>query len=402
MTINEALTLGIDKIRRKNWGPQEYVKLDLIKGSLGPWAHFYSPDNALAGNPDCYNFFSKDLNWNDDYWEPYIEGNETLGVCSLDPGISMDLPVCCDNPGDTDCVDSHGEPLILESTLLGQKKEIERLQQWVADLQSGMYVNCVYCGHRYGPSETTPVSMADVLKEHIEVCEKHPMSRLKKDYIRLTEELAQEKNSYWFLMTKFSELETAKSHSESTIRDLEEEKDRLRGELKLEMDLHKQTRDLYKGIYAPGTYPKTIIWFSTKDILPADYEKVWVWWFGSIKDAWYRSDIKSWAVDGVGTNRAVGFWAYAGDGPGIPDEPVLVVPEEGPEDPLEFEEYGGSGDLLTLEEFEDMIKCGGFIDYDGFGELATETHVSNIRVYPSSFDRSKVDPKFTHVCWYNR
>ncbi len=52
--------------------------------------------------------------------------------------------------------------------------------QWVADLQSGMYVNCVYCGHRYGPRETTPVSMADALKAHIEECPRHPMSALKR------------------------------------------------------------------------------------------------------------------------------------------------------------------------------------------------------------------------------
>lgn len=61
----------------------------------------------------------------------------------------------------------------------GQKREIERLQQWVADCQSGMYVNCVYCGHRYGPREETPTSMADVLKEHVEECKKHPMSKLR-------------------------------------------------------------------------------------------------------------------------------------------------------------------------------------------------------------------------------
>ena len=58
--------------------------------------------------------------------------------------------------------------------------EIVKLRQWVSDLQSGMYVNCVYCGHRYGPNDgTTPVSMADALKEHIEHCPKHPMSALK-------------------------------------------------------------------------------------------------------------------------------------------------------------------------------------------------------------------------------
>lgn len=58
--------------------------------------------------------------------------------------------------------------------------EIERLKAWVADLQSGLYVNCVYCGHRYGPGETTPVAMADALKAHIARCPEHPMSELVK------------------------------------------------------------------------------------------------------------------------------------------------------------------------------------------------------------------------------
>ncbi len=59
------------------------------------------------------------------------------------------------------------------------ERENERLLQWVHDLQSGMYINCVYCGHRYGPNDEVPATMADVLKEHIEVCPEHPMSRLK-------------------------------------------------------------------------------------------------------------------------------------------------------------------------------------------------------------------------------
>lgn len=59
------------------------------------------------------------------------------------------------------------------------RAENKRLQEWIADLQSGMYVNCVYCGHRYGPGETTPVSMADALKTHVEQCPDHPMSKLR-------------------------------------------------------------------------------------------------------------------------------------------------------------------------------------------------------------------------------
>jgi len=57
--------------------------------------------------------------------------------------------------------------------------EVERLQQWVNDLQSRMYINCVYCGHRYGPDPDTPVAMADILRQHIEICPKHPLSRMK-------------------------------------------------------------------------------------------------------------------------------------------------------------------------------------------------------------------------------
>lgn len=67
----------------------------------------------------------------------------------------------------------------------GIKAEVRKFQAWVRDLQSGMYVNCVYCGHRYGPKGDTPVSMADLLKEHIEQCPKHPASALKADVARL-------------------------------------------------------------------------------------------------------------------------------------------------------------------------------------------------------------------------
>ncbi len=57
--------------------------------------------------------------------------------------------------------------------------ELARYKQWVSDLQSKMYVNCIYCGHRYGPDPDTPVAIAEVLKQHIEECPSHPMSLLK-------------------------------------------------------------------------------------------------------------------------------------------------------------------------------------------------------------------------------
>lgn len=57
--------------------------------------------------------------------------------------------------------------------------DVTRLKQHVQDLQQGMWVNCVYCGHRYGPQEDTPVALADLLKEHVEKCPEHPMSKLR-------------------------------------------------------------------------------------------------------------------------------------------------------------------------------------------------------------------------------
>jgi DNA repair exonuclease SbcCD ATPase subunit len=69
------------------------------------------------------------------------------------------------------------------------ESEVQRLKQWVADCQSGMYINCVYCGHRYGTREDTPVAMADVLKEHIEQCPQHPLSAMKKAHEELYQRL---------------------------------------------------------------------------------------------------------------------------------------------------------------------------------------------------------------------
>lgn len=59
------------------------------------------------------------------------------------------------------------------------RNHVIKLEAWVDDLQKGMYINCVYCGHRYGPKENTPDTIADVLKKHIENCPNHPMSELK-------------------------------------------------------------------------------------------------------------------------------------------------------------------------------------------------------------------------------
>lgn len=52
--------------------------------------------------------------------------------------------------------------------------EVERLQRWVDDLQSGMYINCVYCGHQYGPNSQA-ATMREALHTHVENCVHHPL-----------------------------------------------------------------------------------------------------------------------------------------------------------------------------------------------------------------------------------
>ena len=74
-------------------------------------------------------------------------------------------------------------------TVLALVAEVRRLQQHVHDLQSGMFINCVYCGHRYGPKDEVPCTMADALKEHVERCPKHPMSALRAERDRLCDKL---------------------------------------------------------------------------------------------------------------------------------------------------------------------------------------------------------------------
>jgi len=60
------------------------------------------------------------------------------------------------------------------------RRENERLRQWVNDLQSGMYINCVYCGFRYGPDDEVAATMQESLHDHIAECPEHPLGQYRK------------------------------------------------------------------------------------------------------------------------------------------------------------------------------------------------------------------------------
>lgn len=87
-----------------------------------------------------------------------------------------------------------------------------------------------------------------------------------------------------------------------------------------------------------------------------------------------------------------------------------------------MEDIEDQDEVMTIDNWKSCVKIGGFIDYDGWGYLATEKQKSNIRIFPSSLDyetdtityisvefdeprfiSSKIDlSKFTHVVWINR
>jgi hypothetical protein len=85
-----------------------------------------------------------------------------------------------------DCVGVTAHP----TGLYADYSEVSRLEKWIDDLQSGMWINCVYCGHRYGPnaSPTTKdfkLTMRKTLEQHINVCPKHPLSIVSGNYNEL-------------------------------------------------------------------------------------------------------------------------------------------------------------------------------------------------------------------------
>lgn len=60
------------------------------------------------------------------------------------------------------------------------------------------------------------------------------------------------------------------------------------------------------------------------------------------------------------------------------------------------------GYLMTMEEFIETVKCGFFIDYDGYGCYSDGKEISQGSVCPSDVAKGTVDMKWSHVVWFNR
>lgn len=76
----------------------------------------------------------------------------------------------------------------------------------------------------------------------------------------------------------------------------------------------------------------------------------------------------------------------------------MLIPAVLSEEELDHE----SGSVMSLADFIECVKEGGFIDYDGFGSYVKDNRESNISIYPSDIDNNVIRPGFDTIIWYNR
>lgn len=67
-----------------------------------------------------------------------------------------------------------------------------------------------------------------------------------------------------------------------------------------------------------------------------------------------------------------------------------------------YKEIPTYGTLMTLNEFVDCCKSGGFIDYDGSGNYVKNGQMSNIAILPSDVKSNMIRKDFDEIIWFNR
>ncbi len=70
--------------------------------------------------------------------------------------------------------------------------------------------------------------------------------------------------------------------------------------------------------------------------------------------------------------------------------------------PYELSELPDYGDVMTLKDFIGCVKCGGFIDYDGFGNYVKDGKETDITIYPSDVKYKAIRKEFDTIVWFNR
>lgn len=68
----------------------------------------------------------------------------------------------------------------------------------------------------------------------------------------------------------------------------------------------------------------------------------------------------------------------------------------------ELEDIPKYGDVMSLREFIENVKAGGFIDYDGYGNYIQGDKMTEIEIHPSDVKAGCVRKEFDRIIWFNR
>ena len=60
------------------------------------------------------------------------------------------------------------------------------------------------------------------------------------------------------------------------------------------------------------------------------------------------------------------------------------------------------GDVMSLKDFIECVKDGGFIDYDGSGNYVDGDRMTNIEITPSDIRYDSIRDDFDTIIWFNK
>lgn len=93
----------------------------------------------------------------------------------------------------------------------------------------------------------------------------------------------------------------------------------------------------------------------------------------------------------------------------VPSKPLHAQCTEcGHEQKVKFDEIPDYADIYTIESFIKHCEMGGFIDYDGYGNLGTKDKMSGLEIRPSMllydiiYTDERITSLYTHIIWFNR
>ena len=65
-------------------------------------------------------------------------------------------------------------------------------------------------------------------------------------------------------------------------------------------------------------------------------------------------------------------------------------------------EIAADDDVMTIKEFINEVKSGGFIDYDGYGRYVKDGKKTNITILPSDVKYQAIRKDFNTMVWFNK